>query len=329
MGDSIEDLKKEYEETAHLAERFSVALQEQLEELFLVNKISLGVQIERRVKSWNSIAEKLERKSLEIESIGEISDLVGLRLILLFKRDVLKTCELLSESFSVLEKEDTQEKLGESQFGYQSFHYLIKMPKGWLSVPSLAPFEALQAEIQIRTVAQHIWAAASHALQYKHESSIPPPILRTINRVSAILETVDLEFERVLEEREVYVSDVDLDATPEPLNVDILEKILDSLFPQENKIDDETYADLLPDLIEFKIERSDQLQELIKKNLNATINKDAKTARGLREKDPEYAHYVVKRERKNKNVFFSHVGLMRSALEFEFGPKWINYRKSK
>jgi ppGpp synthetase/RelA/SpoT-type nucleotidyltranferase len=29
----------------------------------------------------------------------------------------------------------------------------------------------LRAEVQVRTTAQHIWAAASHKLQYKHEES--------------------------------------------------------------------------------------------------------------------------------------------------------------
>lgn len=56
----------------------------------------------------------------------------------------------------------------------------------------------LKAEVQVRTVTQHVWAAASHVLQYKQEASVPLPVRRSIYRVSALLETVDLEFERVL-----------------------------------------------------------------------------------------------------------------------------------
>ena len=90
---------------------------------------------------------------------------------------------------------------------YQSLHYIIRIPKHWLKVSTFADLGELKAEIQLRTLAQHIWAATSHKLQYKHEDSVPPPIRRSIYRVSALLETVDLEFERVLAERGTYIEE--------------------------------------------------------------------------------------------------------------------------
>jgi ppGpp synthetase/RelA/SpoT-type nucleotidyltranferase len=80
--------------------------------------------------------------------------------------------------------------------------YLEGAPTG--SYGALAYFRMV-FELQLRTLAQHIWAVASHKLQYKREASVPVPIRRSINRVSALLEMVDLEFDRVLLEREQYV----------------------------------------------------------------------------------------------------------------------------
>lgn len=99
-----------------------------------------------------------------------------------------------------------------------------------LSVPSLNTLGGLAAEIQVRTMAQHIWAASSHVLQHKNESNVPLPVSRSIHRVSALLETVDFELERVLIDRERYSAEINL-SSEEPLNVDSLRKLLDSLLP--------------------------------------------------------------------------------------------------
>jgi putative GTP pyrophosphokinase len=98
-------------------------------------------------------------------------------------------------TFDIIKQENTTRKLREDQFGYSSMHYVVRFPKDWLVVPAMALFGEMKAEIQVRTIAQHLWADASHILQYKNEENIPEPIKRSIHRVSAILETVDLEFE--------------------------------------------------------------------------------------------------------------------------------------
>ncbi|MDD5094450.1 MAG: RelA/SpoT domain-containing protein [Dehalococcoidia bacterium] len=197
-------LRQSYELVVPLAERFCNKLTEQIQELLVPAEVSLAVPIEKRVKSWDSLREKIANKNLKVKNAQDIEDLVGIRLILLFQRDVLKTCEIVAKNFDVLNIEDTRQRLGDSELGYQSVHYQIKLPKSWLVVPSFASFDGLCAEIQMRTVAQHIWAVASHTLQYKHEHGVPRPIRRAIHRVSALLETVDLEFERALQEREAY-----------------------------------------------------------------------------------------------------------------------------
>ncbi len=331
MTKSIGKLQEEYYSTAPLAIRFATSLKEEIEELLLSKRIPLGVPLEYRVKKFESISEKIKRKSLKLDKIIDIPDLIGLRLILLFSRDVIKACDLLSNTFTVLHKEDTQARLGESQFGYQSFHYLIQLPDNWLSVPSFASTGNFKAEIQIRTLAQHIWAASSHVLQYKQESSVPLPVRRSIHRVSALLETIDLEFERVLEARESYISEIDINEDTESLNVDLLASVLDRLLPPANKEVEEHYADLLPDLLHFGISTPKELQILISKHLQEVLKHDAERVQGILEGEEEGTN--KNESRLKRGVFFTHVGLTRQALVEEIGSdkysEYFNEKKSR
>jgi hypothetical protein len=182
----------------------------------------------------------------------------------------------------------------------------------------------LKAEIQVRTIAQHIWAAASHDLQYKHEESVPLPVRRAIYRVSALLETVDLEFERVLEQRALYRDDVNVSKTTDTLNVDLLEKVLDSLLPADNKKDDEDYADLLTDFLYFGLDTVPKLQSLIEKHISKILEVDAEIVKGKRK---EYLVNETHSERIAKGVYLTHAGLAREALLQEFGEEFNAYQR--
>jgi len=170
-------------------------------------------------------------------------------------------------------------------------------------------------------MAQHIWAAASHKLQYKNEGSVPPPVRRTIHRVSALLETVDLEFDRVLDERQNYVEEfAESVAASEVLNVNLVESLLTELLPAENKDDDEDYSDLLEELLRFKILTVEDLRSLIVHNLKRTLKAD-KVQVESRIKDLEFDEDEDE-ERLMRGVFFTHVGLTRQALKEQFGGKY-------
>jgi hypothetical protein len=55
----------------------------------------------------------------------------------------------------------------------------------------------LCAEIQVRTVLQHAWAAIDHRLNYKRANEIPVELKRQLFRISALLEVADDQFESV------------------------------------------------------------------------------------------------------------------------------------
>lgn len=317
--------EREYQGIAAILPNFCQELTAQLNTLLTEADVVLGFPIQYRVKRWESIAEKLEQGGLDIASVQEMQDLAGLRLILLYKRDVETVCELIVKHFTLIRQYDTQDRLKADQFGYASRHLIVELPEGWLAVPTLKGMGGLQAEIQVRTVAQHIWAEISHKLQYKHEASVPPTLRRAIYRASALLETVDLEFERVLTERASYRADIDV-TEDEVLNVDVLEKILDDLFPEKNKDPNENYAELLDDLTHYQVATVTELRNLINKHYTSIMeNETARAQEAIQEyrdgnlgEDPE---------RTERGVYFTHVGLARTALKVEHGEKdfmaWI------
>jgi GTP pyrophosphokinase len=330
----VDNLRKEYDAVRGKAERFRQKLAEVLEALLSTNGVSLGVPLESRVKSWESIADKRERLSLELTNIHQLNDLIGLRVILLFSRDVPKVCELLSQTFSVISREDTSQRLAEAEFGYQSLHYMIRLNREWLSNPLFKGFGDLQAEIQVRTLAQHIWAAGSRFLQYKREAGVPAPVRRSMYRVSALLETVDREFERVLGERESYISGLHVDGLPDQqLNVDLLARILDERLPQELKVENEAYSALLEELQHFEIARSKCLTELIGKRLEAAVglarrSRDGSKSRSLSVADPRLAavrSLLFNQSKKFVSTCLDHVSFWR----FEKGEVRLVYSREQ
>src|ERR1035441_7162105 len=202
------NLDKQYEEKQELYKRFCGELKSQINEILKNSYIELAAPIETRVKTLSSINKNIENNKYNPETLNEVEDLAGLRIVLLFKQDVEKTCEIITRNFNILKKENFQDRLANDQFGYGSIHFNAILKKEWLSLPTFNNFLDLKIEIQIRTAAQHIWATVSHLLSYKQKDQIPPPIQRSINRAAALLELVDLEFQRVMEDRNKYIKQI-------------------------------------------------------------------------------------------------------------------------
>jgi putative GTP pyrophosphokinase len=141
---------------------------------------------------------------------------------------------------------------------------------------------------------------------------------------------VDLEFDRVLEEREFYRSEADVSGTEAKLNVDLLEKTLDSLLPEANKIGDEDYSELLSELTFFGIETQQQLRTLLEQHLDQALTKErrrvATNSKDLNEGRPVHG---TTPERILKGVFYTHGGLVRTILGIHLGPEWETFAIKK
>lgn len=312
----LADAQGDYASLLPKANKVIDVVKEQLSSLLDEQDIFLGVPIEGRIKTLESVKEKMERK--KTSNIDTIEDIIGIRIILLFKEDAEKVHQILSNKFELIQFEDTRNQLEEDRFGYGSNHYIIKMPKEWENVPSYNGLSGMKVEVQVRTLSQHIWAAASHKLQYKREASVPPPLRRSIFRLSAVLEMVDFELSRILSERENYVTRIDPNDKNEVLNVDNLARILREYWPIDNIDEEENYNDLLSEIGEKNIKTESQLNEFLESAKGYTLAHEAEYVQSM---VPDFNDPDFDEERFDRGVYFTHVGLTRIALEHMFGEK--------
>ncbi len=121
--------------------------------------------MERRLKSPESIEEKLQRygKEISIESAREnIMDIAGIRVVCNFIDDVYAIADMLMEQndITLIAKKDYIENPKDN--GYRSLHLVLSVP-----VFLLNGCESVPVEVQIRTVAMDFWASLEHQLRYK------------------------------------------------------------------------------------------------------------------------------------------------------------------
>jgi len=326
MKNNVHNLKNFYIEKEAICKRFCNELSVQITYLLSEAKIQLAAPVEFRVKSWPSIVEKCETTKFSPKNLDDIKDLSGMRIVLLFKRDQDKALKLIEKHFNVISIEDTTLRLSVDKFGYGSIHLDLMPKKEWLEVPTFKGFRDLKFELQIRTASQHIWAAASHMLQYKQPKDVPLPIIRSISRAAALLELVDIEFERVLSERDLYTSDLNKINEDEILNIDNLKRVLNEELPSANANEsgDDPFSDLLDELFYLNVKEAKGLRNLLKKHHDKIIAYDKERVMTLSKEEIE-----EHKERYQKGVFYTHVGLSRKALSFEFGKKFDDYLSAK
>jgi putative GTP pyrophosphokinase len=158
------------------------------------------VQVERRAKRVRDFEEKVTRKQGQYEDpLVEITDLAGIRPIVYYASDVDRVAKLLRDEFAIdIDNSlSTVDRLEDDRFGYASDHYVIRLGDARIALGEWKPYAGLVAEVQIRTVLQHAWAAIDHRLNYKSSAQIPRELKRRLFRVSALLEVADDQFEAV------------------------------------------------------------------------------------------------------------------------------------
>ena len=148
----------------------------------------LVASLESRVKGRDSLAGKLELKGAKYKEIGDITDLVGLRIITFYSDDVDKVASALERLYDIdWENSVDKRKLLEiDSFGYLSLHYIGKDKRF-----------PVRFEIQMRTLLQHAWANMNHDTGYKSGVDIPKRYKRAMSRIAGMLELVDDEFSRI------------------------------------------------------------------------------------------------------------------------------------
>lgn len=146
-----------------------------------------------RVKKQASLADKLRRKGGRYQSLDDVTDLVGLRVITYFESDVAAVSRLVEAHYPVdWENSVDKSKMHDpDRFGYLGVHYVV-----WPSAEQ-SEFSGLPGwrfEIQIRSILQHAWAEIEHDLGYKNRAAVPREVRRRFYRLAGLLEMADEEF---------------------------------------------------------------------------------------------------------------------------------------
>ena len=123
--------------------------------------------IKTRIKSFESITEKLERKELsfEVDSVEKyINDVAGIRVICTFPEDVYLLADALlkQDDIMLIRRKDYIAEPKEN--GYRSLHLIVAVPIYLAHEKRL-----MKVEIQLRTLAMDFWASLEHQLRYKKD----------------------------------------------------------------------------------------------------------------------------------------------------------------
>ena len=151
--------------------------------------------IEYRIKSLDSIVDKLKRRGYEvtIDNIyAHIQDLAGIRVICNYMDDIYYLRSLLTrfESFKVIREVDYIKEPKPS--GYRSLHLVVNVPivisEGTMVLP---------VEIQLRTIAMDMWASLEHELRYKSDRHWGPAESNRLRLCSDAIYEVDREMQNI------------------------------------------------------------------------------------------------------------------------------------
>jgi len=195
-------LEYQAERGTHVA--FTASMQGLLPQLLDRESIPYS-QIEGRTKTVPSFVAKLKRKNEKYaHPLREVTDLVGLRVVLFYLDDVERVGDVIRKRFEVdpTHSGDRSAILDPDRFGYLAVHHVVQLTAERCKMPEWAEYRGIYAEIQVRTVLQHAWGAISRKLAYANVREAPSDLQRSLNRLSALFELADDEFLAIRKARE-------------------------------------------------------------------------------------------------------------------------------
>ena len=151
--------------------------------------------IEHRIKTLDSIVEKLRRRglALTVDNIyAHVQDVAGIRVICNYLEDIKYLRALLTrtESFRVLR--EVNYILQPKESGYRSLHLVVEVPvvisEGTVNLP---------VEIQLRTIAMDMWASLEHELRYKSDRTFGEREQKRLKLCAEAIFEIDREMQNI------------------------------------------------------------------------------------------------------------------------------------
>ena len=203
MGDYGLDLHcqmilDEYREYREGFEKMCEVIMTLIQKLLDENDIHVN-SMQARVKSEESLVGKLELKGMKYRSLDDVTDICGARVITYSTAEVDKIAVLVETLFEIDWDNSVDKRKTHSldSFGYNSLHYICRIPESVYKDENHPELNRFRFEIQMRTMLQHMWANMYHDIGYKSGVEVPSEYLRNLNRLAGMLELADDEFSRI------------------------------------------------------------------------------------------------------------------------------------
>ncbi len=151
--------------------------------------------IEYRIKSLESITDKLKRRGFDVtidNIFAHIQDVAGIRVICNYLDDIYYMRRLLTrtESFRITREADYIKNPKDT--GYRSLHLILDVPivisEGTLHLP---------VEVQLRTIAMDMWASLEHELRYKSDRAFSEHDAVRLRLCSEAIGEIDREMQNI------------------------------------------------------------------------------------------------------------------------------------
>ncbi len=191
-----QELQPQYEQRVVTLEKALHEMQRRVRRC--LSRIDVSPTLKFRVKSFESLYEKLLRRSRETPDAQRllITDILGVRVVCPFMEDLAVVEEAICGAFEVSEIERKGSQLGTTEFGYSSVHLLLPLPDDIRD--SFHLDQRHICEVQLRTILQDAWAEVEHELVYKAElTPLDSKLRRKLAALNANLTLSDIIFQEI------------------------------------------------------------------------------------------------------------------------------------
>lgn len=151
--------------------------------------------IKTRLKSPESIVEKLNRKGLPItvEGIEEnLNDVAGVRVICSYTSDIymLSDAFIRQDDITLIQRKDYIQNPKPN--GYRSLHLIVEIPIFLHDEKRM-----MKVEVQFRTISMDFWASLEHKIRYKKDLPVIDEIDRELLECAELSAQLEDRMERI------------------------------------------------------------------------------------------------------------------------------------
>lgn len=142
-----------------------------------------------RLKSYDSVCKKMQKKGLELNfdlALEKINDLIGVRAVCAYVDDIYKVADLIEkqQDIHILKIKDYVQQPKKS--GYQSLHLILE-----IAFPFQKENQWIKLELQLRTAAMDYWANLDHQLRYKRGQKQAAVINEELQQCASVITQLD------------------------------------------------------------------------------------------------------------------------------------------